>query len=64
VGIDWKLLEGFNLKMRYAYWQPGDWFTFAYQALVGPTAPGPGGTGILQGRSPINAFEAKLAVEF
>jgi len=63
-GVNWKLLEGFTLNLRYAYWQPGDWFTFAYQALVGPTAPGPGGTGILQGRSPINAFEGKLVVQF
>jgi len=63
-GVDWKLLEGLNLKVRYAYWQPGDWFTYAYQALVGPAAPGPGGSGILQGRSPINAIEGKMVVEF
>ena len=63
-GVDWKLLEGFNLKLRYAYWQPGDWFDYAYQALIGPLAPGPGGSGILQGRSPINAFEGKMVVEF
>ena len=68
-GVDWKLLEGFSLRMRYAYWQPGDWFTYAYQALI-PGGPYPGGSstfsgaGVLQSRSPINAFEGKLVVEF
>jgi len=68
IGVDWKLLEGLNLKMRYAYWQPGDWFDYAYLAFVpnGPFVPaGTTGTaGVLKGRSPINAFEGKMVVEF
>jgi len=73
VGVDWKLLEGLNFNLRYALWQPGRWFDYAYLAVIpnGPiaVAPGPGHTGtvtagILHGRSPINAFEAKMVVEF
>jgi hypothetical protein len=29
-GFDWKLLEGFTFNMLFAYWQPGDWFKWAY----------------------------------
>jgi hypothetical protein len=25
-GIDWKLLEGYTLAARVAYWKPGSWF--------------------------------------
>ena len=32
-GVDWKLLEGFKMNVRYSYWAPGDWFTDAYQAV-------------------------------
>ncbi|MFH1117634.1 MAG: hypothetical protein V1792_27255 [Pseudomonadota bacterium] len=28
-GIDWKLIEGFTLAARVAYWQPGGWFKYA-----------------------------------
>ncbi len=28
-GADWKLLEGLTLRARWAYWQPGRWFTYA-----------------------------------
>lgn len=28
-GIDWKLIEGYTLKARVAYWKPGDWFRYA-----------------------------------
>ncbi len=28
-GVDWKLLEGFVVNLRGAYWQPGEWFKFA-----------------------------------
>lgn len=27
-GIDWKLLEGYVLRARVAYWKPGDWFKY------------------------------------
>ena len=32
-GLDWKLLEGVTLRTRYAFWQPGHWFDYAYQGL-------------------------------
>ena len=28
-GIDWKLIEGYILTARVAYWKPGDWFKYA-----------------------------------
>ncbi len=28
-GIDWKLIEGFTLAARVAYWKPGGWFKYA-----------------------------------
>ena len=30
VGVDWKLLENLTLHALFAYWQPGDWFKWAY----------------------------------
>lgn len=29
-GVDWKLLEGLTFRSLFAYWQPGDWFKWAY----------------------------------
>jgi hypothetical protein len=60
-GVDWKLLEGLNLKSRWAYWQPGPWFDQAYQAVT-PNNADP--TGYLPGKDPINAFEASVEVTF
>ena len=28
-GIDWRLLEGYTLMARVAYWKPGGWFKYA-----------------------------------
>lgn len=63
VGVDWKLLEGLTMNLRYAYWQPGWWFNQAYQAIINT----PGGIrrdGILGERDAINAFEGKLVIDF
>ncbi len=30
VGVNWKLLEGLTFNGLFAYWQPGDWFKWAY----------------------------------
>jgi len=30
LGLNWKLLEGFTFNGLAAYWQPGDWFKWAY----------------------------------
>lgn len=62
-GFDWKLLEGVTLKTRYAYWQPGHWFDYAYQAwgiFSGRIQDGC----IVQGRSAINAFETFIQANF
>ncbi len=62
-GIDWKLLENMTLRLRWAYWQPGEWFDQAYQAVTVR-----GGAvvtdGLLIGRDPINAFECKMRIDF
>jgi hypothetical protein len=31
VGVSWKLLEGLTFNSNFAYWQPGDWFKWAYR---------------------------------
>ncbi|MBI5569257.1 MAG: hypothetical protein HY914_04860 [Desulfomonile tiedjei] len=63
VGVDWKLLEGMTFKTRYSYWQPGDWFTWAYQAFT-PLGTGLTGQGRLESRSAIQAFQASILVDF
>ena len=63
VGFDWKLLEGVTLRTRYAFWQPGHWFDYAYQAwgiFQGNIQDGC----ILQSRSAINAFETTIQADF
>ncbi len=30
IGLNWKLLEGMTFNGLFAYWQPGDWFKWAY----------------------------------
>lgn len=62
-GVDWKLLENVSCQMKYAYWQPGNWFKEAYQTK-----------GVLNGaanvnlpldtRAPINAFHWSVLVYF
>ena len=73
LGADWKLLEGLTLRTRYAYWQPGDWFNYAYQAVMpgqdGSVVTGPSGIahthwGYLGSRDPIQAFEGSLFINF
>jgi hypothetical protein len=63
LGVDWKLLEGLTMKFRYAWWQPGPWFDYAYQAIGiygGDIVP----SAIVQGRDPIHAFQGSIRVEF
>lgn len=62
-GMDWKWLDSMTLSLRWAYWQPGEWFDQAYQAV---TVRGGGVVtdGLMVGRDPINAFEGKILVEF
>jgi hypothetical protein len=64
-GVDWKLLEGFKMNVRYSYWQPGDWFTGAYQAVgVNPPTGVFSQFGQLSGRSPIQAITGSLTIDF
>jgi hypothetical protein len=30
-GVDWNFLENFTFRFRFAHWQPGNWFKWAYQ---------------------------------
>lgn len=62
-GVDWKLLEGMTFKTRWAYWQPGEWFDYAYQA-VGPRGGAIVNDAILKGRDAIHAFEGTMVVVF
>ena len=63
VGLIWQILDATTIHVRYAYWQPGEWFDQAYQAVVER-----GGAvvtdGLLVGRDSINAFETKIVVDF
>jgi hypothetical protein len=72
-GFSWKLLEGLTFNCKYAYWQPGDWFTQAYRAFsqVGSinaagalTQVGLDGQGMLIGRDAIHAMDSSFLIEF
>jgi hypothetical protein len=65
--VDWKILEGMTFRSRYAWWQPGDYFGQAYQGfgtdsfiieglLINPA--------MFRPIDPIQAFEAKIVVDF
>jgi len=74
LGIDWKLLENLSLNTRFAYWEPGAWFKYAYQDLASINtsasggAPGAGVQAIpvTPGRSidPIMGFDVRMLVNF
>jgi hypothetical protein len=66
-GVDWKLLEGMSTFVRYAYWQPGDWFTRAYQygwRNDGAVGMFPNQYSMKSGRSAINALYWSVVVNF
>lgn len=62
-GVDWKVLENTTFYLRYAYWQPGDWFKEAYQTRGlrngAYTTNNP-----LDSRDAINAFHGSIMVNF
>jgi hypothetical protein len=73
LGMDWKLLEGLTVRGRYAYWQPGNWFNYAYQAVMpgqvaGSQTLNSGNAftynGFLGVRDAIQAFEGSLTIDF
>jgi len=64
-GVNWKLLEGMTAMFKYAYWQPGDWFREAYQAVgISPLRGGPVADTVLPTRDAIQAFQGSLLIEF
>jgi hypothetical protein len=63
LGCDWKLLEGLTFKTRYSYWQPGEWFAEAYQA-VGIVGGAVDQSAVLETRDAIQAFQGSLLIEF
>lgn len=64
-GIDWKLLENFTAYLRYAYWQPGEFFREAYQARLPNAASGLAQDNLpLSRRDAIQAFQWSLMVNF
>jgi hypothetical protein len=63
IGVDWKLLEGMNMHVAYAYWQPGDWFTQAYRA-VGMRGGAAVEDGLVAGRDAIQAINGSLMINF
>jgi hypothetical protein len=68
VGVDWKLLEGLTFRSQFAYWQPGDWFKWAYVdysnnntvAVSGANYPINPNRGI----DPLIGFQGSLVVDF
>ncbi len=68
VGFNWKLLEGLTFNTLFAYWQPGDWFKWAYvdysnhntvsmQGLILPIDPH-------RAIDPIIGFQGSVVVDF
>ncbi len=63
LGVDWKILENTVMTFRWAYWQPGEWFDQAYQAVTlrsGAVVT----DGMLIGRDPITHFRGGVEVAF
>jgi hypothetical protein len=77
-GLDWKLLENFTVSSTFAFWQPGNWWSYAfpntaaiYRAIGTPnsntdTAAGEALAIIGLGRSiaPLFAIETTLRTDF
>ncbi len=62
-GVEWKLLEGMNMFLRYSYWQPGGWFNQAYQA-VGYRNGVASADAYVQGRDAIHALQGSFLMSF
>jgi hypothetical protein len=62
-GVEWKLLEGMNMFVRYSYWQPGGWFNQAYQA-VGYRGGVAVSDAYVQGRDAIQALQGSFLMTF
>jgi hypothetical protein len=63
LGLDWKLLENMNMHVQYSYWQPGDWFTQAYQA-IGMSGGVAVDNAVVDGRDAIQAIQGSFVINF
>lgn len=67
-GVNWKLLEGMTFNTLIAYWQPGDWFKWAYVdygSTVTATINGvPYPVNPNRGIDPIIGFQGSIVVDF
>ncbi|MGO9571931.1 MAG: hypothetical protein ACLP5H_30780 [Desulfomonilaceae bacterium] len=67
-GLNWKLLEGFTFNGLFAYWQPGDWFKWAYEdyGSLTTTTVGIGTYPVNPNRAidPIIGFQGSVVVDF
>ena len=63
--MNWKLLESLTASFKYSYWEPGDWFREAYQAVNIPTFGGPPVADMyMMTRDAIHTFQGSLLIEF
>jgi len=65
-GFDWGLLENITFRLRFAYWQPGKWFNWAYRDMTF-SDPVNGDYGIVNPSrtiSPLMALQCNLLCEF
>jgi len=62
-GCDWKLLEGLTFKTRYAYWQPGDYYKEAFQA-IGTQGGAVVTNAMFLSRDAIQAVQGSILIEF
>jgi hypothetical protein len=69
VGVNWKLLEGLSFNSQFAYWQPGDWFKYAYVDYTNTNTVTIGGLAGVpinpnRGIDPLIGFQGSLVVDF
>jgi hypothetical protein len=69
LGVDWKLLDWWNVGLSAAYWQPGRWYNYAcidrsVQGWNTPTQANSWGVNPDRKIDPIVGFNASLSVNF
>jgi hypothetical protein len=67
-GVDWKLLEGLTFHALFAYWQPGDWFKWAYVDYTDSSVTTVGGANYpvnpSRGIDPLIGFQGSMVIDF
>ncbi len=67
-GVNWKILENVTFNALGAFWQPGDWFKWAYVDYTGPTSATINGVAYPvnphRGIDPIFGFQGSFLVDF